>query len=90
MDIVVGILMLCSVELSVMGNKLFVKDVETRVHHITNKKFALIEYNFEKHKSLRYLSIDDGPDYDIQALGNLRDKNYANCREMSNEQKIKK
>ena len=82
-------LMLCSVELSVMANKIFLKDVETKVHYITQKKFALIEYNFDKNKNVRYLSLDDEPDYDIQSLENLRDKNYSNCRKITNDQKVK-
>lgn len=90
MEIIAGMLLLCSVELSFSGNKIFLKDVETKVHHITKRKFALLEYNFSKNKNVRYLSLDGSPEYDVQTLENLRDKNYANCRKISNEQEVKK
>ena len=81
MEIVAGMLLLCNMVTHFDHgiNKMFIKDVETKVHYITPKRVALIQYNLANHKAIRY----DGEGEEMFELVNvddLKSKRYMDCR----------
>lgn len=82
MDIVAGMILMCTMLTNFThGNsKLFIHNVETKVHHITPKGDAFIQYNLKKHKALVHNGDEDL--FDIVSIGDMKRANNMNCKEM--------
>jgi len=90
MEIVAGMILMCTMITSFDHgtHKMFIKDVETKVHHITPKGNALVQYNLKKHKALTYSSTEDL--FDMAHVEDMKRKNHMNCRELTNEERRNK
>lgn len=80
MEILAGMVLLCNMFTSFEYSsfKAKVTDVETKVHFITPRGDAFIEYNLKKHKTFVYTG--DEPLYDIVSKVDLERKDYMACR----------
>jgi len=90
MTIVAGMILMCTMVTSFDHGsmKMFVKDVETKVHHIAPKGSTLVQYNLKKHKNIIYKGSEEL--FDIVNIEDMKRPNNMNCRELTNEEKESK
>lgn len=80
MEIVAGMVLLCNMftNFEFGTYKAKVVDVETKVHFITPRGDAFVEYNLKKHKTFVYTGEESL--YDIVSKVDLERKDYMACR----------
>ena len=82
MEIVAGMVLMCTmiIDFSLGEQKAFVKDVETKVHFITPKGDAFIQYKLKGHKSFIYGGSDRM--YDVQHVDDMKRVDHMDCRKV--------
>jgi hypothetical protein len=76
----VGMLLICSINIGspVSRGSIFVKNVPTKVLHITLDNEALIEYDLRAVKGIRY--TDDEKIKELVKVVDMTTPNYMNCK----------
>jgi len=87
MEIVAGMILMCTMVTNFDHGayKMFIKDVETKVHHIAPKGNTLIQYNLKKHKAVKYTTDEEL--FDIVDIEDMKMTGNMKCRELTNEEK---